>query len=125
MHQIDLLHDSIYDAIGADVQALGGPKSVASRLWPGKALDSAYAHLKACLRDDKPEKFSPEEVQAVITWARDEGSHATINYLCDACGYTRPEVCSLDEQKAALQRQMIDATKTLERAIKRMEALQE
>jgi len=98
-------HEDIYDAIGAAVQALGGPKKVAGMLWPNKKLDTAYAHLKNCLRDDKAEKLDPHEVLIIGKMAKDVGEHAIAEYGNDFMGYEPPKPQSPRDELEELLRQ--------------------
>jgi hypothetical protein len=50
--QQDLWHDTIFDALGAAVQAAGGAKKVAAKLWPALDTTSANARLRAGLNPD-------------------------------------------------------------------------
>ena len=82
----DMFPESIEDAIGNDIQAIpGGYKAVAGRLWPGIKIESAYARLKNCLRDDKDEKLAPGELLLIKQWAREAGSRCTIDYELGEC----------------------------------------
>lgn len=106
-------HEDIYDAIGSAVQALGGPKKVAGMLWPNKKLDTAYAHLKNCLRDDKAEKLDPLEVLIIGKMAKEVGEHAIAEYGNDFMGYEPPKPYTPQDEITELLRQNNELTQAL------------
>lgn len=88
--QVPLWHDSIEDAIGTAVQALGGAKIVAAMLWPVAARakpETAYFRLKHALNPEKAEKLSPDEVMAIARAAAGIGDHSIMQYLGRELGY--------------------------------------
>lgn len=121
--QNELFHDDINDAIGSLILALGGYKKVAADLWPHMAMNSAYARLKACLRDDKDEKLSPHELIYLIKEGRDKGCHAVINYICGEAGYEQPKALQPHDELAELQRQYIQAAKIIRAVSERIERI--
>lgn len=52
MQHPSLFHESLEDALRDVIQASGGPKIVASRLWPDKAPEAARRSLLDCLNED-------------------------------------------------------------------------
>jgi hypothetical protein len=113
----DMHHEDIYDAIGTAVLAAGGYKRVAGKLWPSKSPQSAYAHLKNCLRDDKAEKLDPAELVRIMQMARDVGEHAVMHHLADACHYTRPEPVDPETERDRLHREVLEMGGRLERML--------
>lgn len=88
--QIPLLHDSIEDAIGTAVSALGGAKEVAAMLWPVLANNkpqTAYTRLKHSLNEDKAEKLDPDEVLTIICAGAQIGEHSIMRYIARKAGY--------------------------------------
>jgi hypothetical protein len=82
--QIVLWHDSIEDALGTAVKALGGPKVVAKMLWPTLAdnkPETAYTRLMHALNPEKAEKLSPDEVIMIGLRAREISCNAVQEYL--------------------------------------------
>lgn len=120
MNQGELFYDTIYDAISNAVQASGGFKTVAGELWPTKKQGTAYARLKACLEDHTDEKLDPEEVLAIAKMAKIQGNHALMQYLGQELGY---QVIPLEpeDERTALQRQYIEATKVIRGIVDRMD----
>lgn len=122
MQQSSLFHEDIYEAIGTDVQALGGPKKVGHRLWPQKDPGPAGEHLKCCLRPDRNEKLDPDQVQLIKKWARESGSFATVTFEAQDIGYEF-RMIEPEDEAAALQRQFIAAQQKMAQMMKRMEKL--
>ena len=109
-HQCVLFHDSVYDALAADVAAIGGVKKAAAMLWPTNS--DAAGRLRACLSQGHAQKLDPEEVLTIKRLARAVGSSATVNYEALALAYEvtwiKPE-----DANAELQRKFIDAVNLL------------
>ncbi len=105
-HQAALFHDSIYDALAADVAAIGGVKKAAALLWPTNS--DAAGRLRACLSTEHAQKLDPEEILSIKRFARDAGSFATVTYESQALGY-KLEWLRPEDEKAELQRLFIDA----------------
>jgi hypothetical protein len=70
VQQNRLFFDTVYDAIGSDILAAGGYKTVAGKLWPNMKQASAYARLKSCIDEHKDEKLDPEEVHSIAKLAK-------------------------------------------------------
>jgi hypothetical protein len=117
-HQGALFHDSIYDAIGADVAAVGGIKKTAAMLWPNNS--DAAGRLRACLSLEHPQKLDVEEILTIKRLARDVGSFATVTYEAQALAF-RVEWIKPEDEKAELQRQVIDMGKKLEIIARRLQ----
>lgn len=122
--QAELFHDDIYAAIGSVVEAIGGYKKVAGWLFPNKPINTAYSHLKACLRDDKPEKLDPQELILILAKGREAGAHDAMYFMADAANYERPAPSSPRDEMAKLQRDYIEAAKTMQQIALRIERVQ-
>jgi len=81
MDQLALWHDSIEDALEADVMAIGGPKTVAYALWPAKSMAEGARYLRRCLDSERAEKLALDEVAKLIEMAAENGSRCAISYL--------------------------------------------
>jgi hypothetical protein len=77
VNQSSLFHDTIYDALGADIAAAGGFKVVAGKLWPTDANGSAK--LRNSINPDQPHKLCADEVLAIKKLAYEHGSTATVD----------------------------------------------
>lgn len=125
----DMFPESIEDAIGFDIQAVGGYKKVAGMLWPQLKIESAYARLKNCLRDDKDEKLDPSELLLIKRWARDEGARHTLDFELREChcGPSQPiqpetELTQLLRDHARNQRESAAQAKRIEALLKDLNA---
>lgn len=101
--QQDLWHDTIFDALGASVQAAGGVKKVASKLWPALDSTSATARLRAGLNPEHAQKLCLLEVQMILRLAMEAGDASVMQYLARdlGCEFT---VLSPAEAKKRLKR---------------------
>ena len=123
MDQQELWHDTIHDAIRAAVDALGGPKSVASELWPTKRLEDGRRYLLHCLDSERPEKLGMDELLLIGRKAREAGCHTIMHFLAQEWGYTIPTTVEPEDQMAELQREYIAMVKAQELLAKRMEKI--
>jgi hypothetical protein len=87
MQQSTLWHDTIFDALGTAVQAAGGTKRVASRLWPNVDSGSAQARLRGALNTDHAQKLCPEEVLAIARMGKEAGDNSLMEFLARELGY--------------------------------------
>lgn len=88
--QVPLWHDSVEDAIGTAILALGGAKKVAEMLWPVLARNkpqTAYTRLRHCLNAEKAEKLDPDEILTIARSAALIGEHSIMQYLARELGY--------------------------------------
>lgn len=119
-----LFYESIYDAVGAVVQAMGGKKKVATLLWPRMRPESAYTRLAHCLSDEFPEKLSPEELLFLISSGRQIGCHAIMTYLSSEGGYAPPITVEPQDEADALRREIRDGLAALNRRFERLERVE-
>lgn len=119
--QAMLFHDSIYDAIGAVVQSMGGKKKVAPLLWPHLKTETAYTRLAHCLSDEFPEKLSPEEILFLARAGRESNCHAIIFYLAAECGYAQPTPIDPLNEADVLRREIRDGLSALNKMVERLE----
>lgn len=108
-----LFYETIYDALGAVVSALGGPKKVGPMLWPEKTLDAAAQLLRDCLNPARKERFDPEQTLFLLKQGRAIGCHDAVNYLCAEAGYDAPRPVEPEDEMARLQREYVQAVKLL------------
>jgi hypothetical protein len=115
-----LFYESMLDAVGVVILALGGPKDVGERLWP--SLKSSTQRIRDCLNPNRDEKFSLDELVKLARWGRDAGCHAVAVYFNAEAGYQPPVPLSAQEEKQELERQAIEAVKQLTHLVQRFEA---
>lgn len=122
MQQMALYHDSIFDALGADIAAAGGVKKVAGMLWPGIEPSLAATRLRACLNPEHAQKFDPQEVLQIKRLAQEAGSSATVQYEAQQLGYVVTWVEPEDELER-IERENNDLLKQIARHMERAELL--
>jgi hypothetical protein len=116
-----LFHDTIFDAIGADIAAAGGFKTVAGKLWPAESPATSAAKLRNSINPEQPHKLCPDEVLQIKRLAAEAGSYATINYEAQQLGYAVTWIEPEDE----LQRIERENNELLKALTKRMERADE
>lgn len=127
--QQQLFYEDVFDVMRAAVQAAGGAKAVAGRLWPHKPISEAQRELLDCLNRERPHKLCLEELIAVLGWAREAGFHQAKHWIDHAIGYQasapldpvveRDRLAeSLDRLTAACEQASRDARALLERDTK-------
>ena len=117
------IHESIIDALRESIYSAGGNKPVGAYLYPDLPVDQAAGRVRDCLNTDRREHFSPGQVLVIARLARDAGNHALMNYLADELGYLKPVPVEPENQLAALQRDFVEATKTLHLMATRIEVI--
>lgn len=112
MEPVALFHETIEDAIGSDIAALGGAKKCGAWLFGHLDPNQASATVRACLNPDRNERFSPHQVMLIKQKARDVGSFATITYEQQQLGY-RVEWLDPKDEGEALRREVRDLLKAV------------
>lgn len=115
--QPPLFVESIYDALRAIVQHLGGPKSVGAALWPAKSVDDARKQLLDCLNPDRHEKLDPDQVVMLFRLAREAGFHVAKHYFDAETGYLPSTPADPTEEQARLVEVIEAAGTQLQRAL--------
>ena len=116
--QVPLWHDSIEDAIGTAIQALGGSKKVAELLWPVLARNkpqTAYTRLRHCLNSDKSEKLEPDEVLTIARAATLLGEHSIMLYMARELGYEITPLAPNESEKRARRERRLALLEELKR----------
>lgn len=123
MQQLALIHEDFDSALTACVQALGGAKTVGVLLRPEYEEDpeKAARWLLACLNPTRDEKLSWQQTFMIMRKARDAGVHVAMAYIAQTIGYADPQPIEPEDEKAALMRQFIQATKTMQALSARMD----
>jgi hypothetical protein len=115
--------ESLSEALVECVRACGGSKQVGPLLWPEKTPDAAQRLLLDCLNDDRPAKLSPEQLLFVLRLARQRGHHGGINYIAGDLGYGTPVPIEPRDEIADLQRQYIEAARSMARMAEKIDRL--
>jgi hypothetical protein len=115
MQQSSLWHDSIFDALGASVQAAGGVKKVASQLWPALDTSSATARLRAGMNPDHAQKLCLLEMQMILRLALDAGDTSVLEYLAKDLGCELKVLTPAEAKKRAKRMRRLDLLEQLKR----------
>lgn len=121
--QPSLFCESLADALREAVRACGGSKVVGCKLWPEKAPEAAGRLLQDCMNDNRAERLSPEQVLLLVRMARERGCHAVMTYLARECGYADPVPVEPEDERAALQRQFVEASRAIAVIAERIERM--
>lgn len=100
MQQV-LWHDTIFDAVGSAVQAAGGAKKVAGKLWPALDSTSATARLRASLNPDHAQKLCPLELLLILRLAKEIGDNSIMDFLARDAGYEIKPLAPIEAKKRA------------------------
>ncbi len=119
-----LFHESLNEAIKDCINAVGGAKAVACRLWPEKTPEASHRLLLSCLNDDRPEHLTPDQVVMVLRLARAKGCHIGIAYILRDLGYADPQAIEPRDEAAELQRAFIASIEQGKQIMARLERLQ-
>jgi hypothetical protein len=121
--QLGLMHETINDALREVVQSAGGFKVVAVRLWPDMPPDHAAGKLRDCVNSDRREHLTPGQVCLLLKIGRDAGCHAAMHFMARYAGYADPQPIEPEDERAALQREYVEAAKSMARMAERIERL--
>lgn len=122
--QPELFYDSYLEALRDDVNAIGGPKALGNKFWPEKDAITARNAVNDRLNAEKRDGFSDEQERYIMRLATAKrGFSAAVCFICDDTGHERPKAKSPEDEKMALQRQVIAAAETLASSITRLERL--
>jgi hypothetical protein len=121
--QHQLFYEDIFEVVRAAVQAAGGAKVVAAKLWPHKPAAEAQRELLDCLNRERPQKLCIEEFLAVLRMAKEVGFHQAKHWIDDSLGYqpTPPQDPKIERDRLADElARAADHFKSLERAVERL-----
>jgi hypothetical protein len=114
--QTVLWHDTIYDALAADINGAGGFKVVAGKLWP--ADSSGPTKLRNAVNPGQPHKLTPDEILQIKRLAYEHGSTATVDFEAQQLGYVCTWVDPEDESEQ-LGREIRDLLEAVNRKLDR------
>lgn len=118
MKQKPLFYDDWKDALRACIQDSGKEwKQVAHHLWPSMKMDSAYAKLKACLKDGGDEKLDVGEAMELMRFC---GEFDLLYHLADELSHDRPAARAPLDKHAELQREYIKAVEQMKKLTEQM-----
>ena len=111
------------DALRAVVSRLGGAKAVGARLWPAKNVADAQRDLLDSLNRDRARKLEFNEILRLLLWARESGFHSAKHFLDHETGYEKSRPLDPEDEKARLQREVVEAARTFKHTAERLEKL--
>jgi hypothetical protein len=123
MSQMQLWFDTYQDAIRATVMALGGYKHVGTMLKPSMPADAAARWLNDTLNPEKREKLDIAELALIRKEARRRGIDTLATYEMREAGYADPQPLVIEDEAARLQREFVEAVRSLKSIEIRMDQL--
>lgn len=118
-----LFLEDVFDALRAAVQAAGGAKAVAGRLWPSKPIEQARKDLLDCLNRDNERKLCVEELLSILRMAHEAGYHDAKHWIDQELGYrpSAPADPKVERDRLADEfSRAADSFKNLTRAVERL-----
>lgn len=118
-----LFYEDVFDVTRAMVQAAGGAKVVASKLWPHMPIAEAQRKLLDCMNRERPEKLCIEEFLAVVRMAREAGFHQGKHWIDADTGYqpSQPADPKVERDRLAEEfAHLAEAVKNAQRAMERL-----
>ena len=122
--QMSLHHESIADALREVIQAAGGPKAVGERMFPDMPIDHAASRVRDCLNHDRRDRFTPDQVMMVLRMGHQAGCHAGMIFIARELGYSDPVPVEPEDEVARLQREFVEASKSLMTMANKIERMQ-
>lgn len=126
MDQQPLWHDSLEHALGALIDACGGPKKVGKYLW-GESLsaEDAARRIRHNLDPDRRERFSNDELILLLALGREHNCHIAAAFINRRIGYAPPQPIDPEDEVNRLKREYIETGKRLERLFSQHQAAEE
>lgn len=126
MEQEPLWHDRLEDAIGALVNACGGPKRVGKFLW-GESItaDDARRRIRHNLDPDRRERFSNDELLLLLQLGRESNCHLLADFINRRAGYAPPKPVDPEDEVNRLKREFVETMKRAERLFSQHEGAEE
>lgn len=124
MHQEPLFFERMEDAMAVVVEQCGGRKKFAVEMFPDKPPRDAHNLLDAMFNAERREKFSPSQILYIAKRGRDIGCHVVMLHICREAGYADPIPVTPKDVADELQRQYIEAARSMARIAERIETLQ-
>lgn len=123
MNQPALFHEDAFDALRADIQALGGFKKVGVALRAELAADKAGEWLADCLNRTRAYKLDVEQVQWIKREARKVGSFCYATWSLRDAGFADPQPVEPEDERAKLMREFNARSAQMMQLLTRIEAM--
>lgn len=122
MAQEKLFYDDEFEALNMMVSnSEKTAKGLAGFLFPHLKPESAYARLKSCLNPEKDERLTFGQIVAAMRFCN---RFDQLYFACDETVHGRPEIKAPEDEAAKLAMVISDAAIVMERALKKIEAIQ-
>jgi hypothetical protein len=115
--------DGLNQALIECVKAAGGSAIVGRKVFPEKSPEAAQRAVLDCLNEDRPAKFSPDQVLLILRLARAKGYHGGVAFILSDLGYAPTTPIEPKDEAADLQRQIIEILGVADRLTERLERL--
>lgn len=115
--------EGIEQALASCVQALGGAKSVGSKLWPDKSVEDARVLLLNCMNPGRKEKLDYTQIMFIFREAKNAGCHAPFVWFAREIGYDTKPVTKAEEVDR-LTTVIEQSSKTLTLALNTLDRIQ-
>mgnify|MGYP003421224960 FL=1 len=122
--QMSLHHESMADALREVIQAVGGPKAVGERMFPDMPIDHAASRIRDCLNHDRRDRFTPDQVMMILRMGHQCGCHSGMVFIARELGYAEPVPVEPEDEVARLQREFVEASKSLMTMANKIERMQ-
>ena len=122
--QMSLHHESMADALREVIQAVGGTKAVGERMFPDMPIDHAASRIRDCLNHDRRDRFTPDQVMMILRMGHQAGCHAGMIFIARDLGYSDPVPVEPEDEVARLQREFVEASKSLMTMANKIERMQ-
>lgn len=120
MEQPALFHETIEDALAADIAALGGPKKCGAWLFSHLPPDQAGGMVRAALNPERNERLCPMQVYQIMEKAAVVGSFAVLQFYAHHLGFNVEWISPADEAEQ-LERQLLAEFKAISQRMARLE----
>lgn len=120
--QLELMHETVNDALRSAIAVLGGPKKVACQLRPSWEPDRAQKWLNNALDEARPEKLEIADVIWIFREAKRAGFHQAMQYFAQQCEYEARPI-EPQEHEAALASVIQTAAETMRKAMAQLDSL--
>ncbi len=112
--QIPLFVETIWDALRATIEGIGGYKSVGHELKPELSVDAAGRWLADCCNPDKRDVLSPLQMGYIRKRARQMDVHTLTAFENRDAGYAEPIPLEPEEEQAKLARELTEQLRKVE-----------
>ena len=112
------------DALRDVIQAAGGPKAVGERMFPDMPIDHAASRIRDCLNHDRRDRFTPDQVMMILRMGHQCGCHSGMVFIARELGYAEPVPVEPEDEVARLQREFVEASKSLMTMANKSERMQ-